>query len=286
MAMLVSMSDVYNSMHLIDLEENTIRAYNARKEVSKVTEHTNVADEAMRQMLTMTTQEEYRDAVLEFGDVTTMADRMQNRKVISREFKSKSIGWYRASIIVVEADETGHPTKVIYVTRDIDEEKKKERELVFKSNTDELTGLYNRRAYEDDISERKDTVTENNFVFVSLDLNGLKKVNDTLGHIAGDELLVGAARCIKQCFGPYGKVYRIGGDEFVAMIFANETQLAGIKKDFEEVTAKWSGDMVKSLSVSCGYVTRQEVDITSVHAIANIADQRMYAAKAKHYGRG
>jgi diguanylate cyclase (GGDEF)-like protein len=172
---------------------------------------------------------------------------------------------------------------VVYVTQNIDKEKKREEDLIFKSNADTLTGLYNRRAYEDDVAERNNTVTEKDFVFVSLDVNGLKTVNDSMGHVAGDELLIGAASCIKQCFGPYGKIYRMGGDEFAVMMFATETQLQDIKRDFVEVTAKWSGELVKQLSVSCGYVTRQEAATASVHEMANLADKRMYEAKAAFY---
>ena len=58
---------------------------------------------------------------------------------------------------------------------------------------------------------------EKKLTFVSIDVNGLKLVNDSLGHEAGDELLKGAACCIQRCVGPYGKVYRIGGDEFVVL---------------------------------------------------------------------
>jgi diguanylate cyclase (GGDEF)-like protein len=285
MAVLVSLSDIYNSMHLIDLKHDTMREYHARNEVSEVVNSAYGADVTMRQLMILTTEENYCGAALAFSEVRTMADRMQNKKMLSEEFVSKAIGWYRASIITVEADETGRPTKVLYVTQDIDQQKKKEEALVLKSHIDELTGLYNRRAYEDNIAETNDVATRKNFVFVSIDVNGLKKVNDTMGHVAGDELLVGAATCMKQCFWPYGRVYRVGGDEFAAMIYANETQLKNIKADFENTVAKWSGSLVKQLSVSCGYVTRQEVDTTSIHEIANIADKRMYEAKTAFYAR-
>jgi diguanylate cyclase (GGDEF)-like protein len=174
---------------------------------------------------------------------------------------------------------------IIYVTHNIDKQKQKEKELLIKSNVDELTGLYNRRAYEDDIAAHNDAATEDNFVFVSLDVNGLKKVNDSLGHVAGDELLVGAANCMKQCFGPYGKIYRTGGDEFAAIIYVNENQLQSIKRNFEVVTSKWAGCLVDGLSVSCGYVTKYEVDTSSVHEIANIADRRMYEEKSAFYSK-
>jgi diguanylate cyclase (GGDEF)-like protein len=283
MAILMSMSDIYNTMHLIDLENNTVMEYNARDEISAVVNNTYGADEIMKQLMILTTENDYCEAALAFTDVNTMAERMRNKKIISEEFMSKAIGWYRGSIITIETDDEGLPNKVIYVTQNIDKEKKKEEELIFKSNVDELTGLYNRRAYEDDIAEHNDTASENDFVFVSLDVNGLKTVNDTLGHIAGDELLIGAAGCMKQCFAPYGRVYRTGGDEFAAIIFANESQLKKIKIDFEDAIAKWSGNRVKSLSVSSGYVTKREEVSTSVHEIANIADKRMYEAKAMFY---
>jgi diguanylate cyclase (GGDEF)-like protein len=283
MAVLMSMSDIYNTMHLIDLEKNTIMEYSARDEISNVVNNTYGADEVMKQLMILTTENDYCEAALAFSDISTMAERMCNKKIISEEFMSKAIGWYRASIIAIETDEKGRPTKVLYVTQDIDKEKKKEEELIFKSNVDELTGLYNRRAYEDDIAEHNDTATEENFVFVSLDVNGLKTVNDSLGHVAGDELLIGAAGCMKQCFAPYGKIYRTGGDEFAAIIFASKSQLHSIKKDFEEVTGKWTGKLVKRLSISCGYVTKQEAGTASIHEIANIADKKMYEAKAAFY---
>jgi diguanylate cyclase (GGDEF)-like protein len=283
LAVLVSMSDVYNSMHVIDLKSNTMMEYNARQEVSKVAKQTIGADMTLKKMINLTTEEDYLDAALEFTDIHTISDRMQNRKIISHELVSKAIGWYRASFVTIEKDEEGRPTKVIYLTRNIDKQKRREEELIIKSNVDELTGLYNRHAYEDDIAKNNDTITENDFVFVSLDVNGLKTVNDTLGHVAGDELITGAANCMKRCFGPYGRIYRTGGDEFAAIIFANEVQLESIKKNFEKTVAIWSGRIVKSLSVSCGYVRKVEVETISVHEIAHIADKRMYEVKSAFY---
>jgi diguanylate cyclase (GGDEF)-like protein len=284
MTILESVADIYNSMHLINIEKDTFMEYNARDEISTDADaETPGAAETVKRLMTMTTEKEFLEDALEFTDIRTIAERMKGKKIISEEFVSKAIGWYRASFITAEADEDGRPLKVIYVTQNIDKEKRKVAELIYRSNADQLTGLYNRRAYEEDIDEHNDTVKENNFVFVSLDVNGLKTVNDNMGHSAGDELLTGAAACMKRCFEPYGRVYRTGGDEFVAMIFANEKQLAHIKKDFEEVTAGWSGKLVKELTISTGYVTKREAGNASVHEMADMADKRMYEAKDRYY---
>lgn len=159
----------------------------------------------------------------------------------------------------------------------------KEEQLLIASNTDELTGIYNRRAYEDFIAGDKDTVFESDFVYVAMDVNGLKIVNDTLGHAAGDELIVGTAQCMKLCFGSYGQIYRIGGDEFAAIIFASSEQLKKIKVDFEQQISQWTGRLIDHISVSAGYVSADEVETASIHDMSLIAEKRMYEAKSAFY---
>lgn len=150
------------------------------------------------------------------------------------------------------------------------------------SNTDKLTGCFNRRAYEDDI---KNITNDVDFIYLSMDVNGLKIVNDSMGHGAGDELLTGAASCMKQCFDPYGKVYRTGGDEFVAILFQDLDQFAAIKEQFDKMILRWSGERLDTISVSCGCVFSKERQWVSIKEVANIADVRMYEEKAMYYKR-
>lgn len=159
------------------------------------------------------------------------------------------------------------------------------KEQVKISNTDELTGLWNRRFYETNLQEYPTIPVEENFVFMSIDINGLKLVNDNLGHEAGDELIIGAADCMKKCLGSYGRVYRIGGDEFAAIIFATKEELNRIEKDFEETIFQWKGKLIESLAMSYGIVTKQEFPSLSVRDIARLADERMYAAKEIYYSQ-
>lgn len=148
---------------------------------------------------------------------------------------------------------------------------------------DALTGLYNRRAYEDDLEKYPDIPTEENFTYLTLDVNGLKLANDRLGHDAGDELIEGVAFCMRNALGAYGKLYRIGGDEFAAMIFANDDKLSSILLDFDKLVLDWKGKKVSELSVSYGYATKRMYPESTVLEIARIADKKMYQAKAEYY---
>lgn len=167
----------------------------------------------------------------------------------------------------------------------IAQEKRKVQKWMLKSNTDVLTGFLNRQAYEDDLAILEKRPIKDNFVFVSVDVNSLKATNDSLGHMAGDEMLVGAADCLKKCFGSYGKLYRIGGDEFIALLYIDEERLNKLKNEIEDFTSKWAGELVESLTISCGYVSRTESKDMTIKEMANLADKRMYEAKDEYYRR-
>ena len=100
-----------------------------------------------------------------------------------------------------------------------------------------------------------------------------------------DELIKGAADCLKRTLGNYGKVYRTGGDEFVAIFFADEEHLEYIISDLDSVMMEWSGQLVSSLSLSVGYVTKRGLENETIINIAKLADDRMYKAKADYYSR-
>lgn len=278
-----SLGGIFYTMHVLDLIEDTAHEYNTKDDVRAIVNHTDGAVEMMEQVMSAVTVDEYKAEALEFTDLTTLADRMKGQKIISKQFVGKHTGWFLASFITMEKDEEDRPTKVIYATRVIDEEKKQEQKLIRKSQTDELTGLYNRRAYEEDIYAHNDIPAEGDYIYISLDVNGLKVVNDTLGHMAGDELLVGASNCMKKSLGPYGRIYRTGGDEFVAILFCNEDKTKEVLADFDGTIAGWSGKLVDSLTISYGWISKYEEPEFSTRQLGAVAEQRMYEAKSEHY---
>ena len=68
------------------------------------------------------------------------------------------------------------------------------------------------------------------WAYISLDLNDLKQTNDSLGHSAGDELICAASNCMKFAFASYGKIYRIGGDEFCVLLKNRQKEMVCINK--------------------------------------------------------
>lgn len=152
------------------------------------------------------------------------------------------------------------------------------------ANTDAMTGFFNRRAYESAMKTyAKSGALEKDFTYISIDLNGLKTVNDNQGHEAGDRLLVGAAECLTHAFGDVGTLYRIGGDEFVALLSVEATRLEKLQKDYEQSMTAWSARHGIELSTACGVVRAAEFPDMSVTELAKLADERMYAAKSEYY---
>lgn len=282
-ATLGTLESVFYSMHVLDLVQDSVIEFNAKNEVREIVNHEKGAVEMMAQIMTASITDEYKEMALEFTDLTTLPDRMADKKMLSTQLLGKNVGWILASFITMERDDMGRATKVIYTTRIIDKEKKQEEMLIRKAQTDEMTGLLNRRAYEEDIYAHNDTPIEEHFNYVSIDVNGLKVVNDSLGHMAGDELIIGSCECMKKSLGPYGKLYRIGGDEFVAILFCDEEKTKEILVDFDETIANWKGKLVESLSASYGWISKEEDLTLSVRQLGAIAEQRMYVAKESHY---
>ena len=159
------------------------------------------------------------------------------------------------------------------------------RALTSASFIDQSTQLLNRRAFEEKKAELVQAGLKEDFVYVTADLNGLKQVNDNLGHAAGDELIKGAADCLKECFGKYGGVYRIGGDEFAAMLRLSDAGMKEAMDRLDRTTERWSGQLVKSLSISCGSASSREFPSENIGELIRISDERMYAAKAAYYAR-
>ena len=144
---------------------------------------------------------------------------------------------------------------------------------------DSLTGLSNRRSLMRDLEEAIDRARpEAPLALVLLDLNGFKAYNDTFGHPAGDQLLARLGARFEQAVGSLGSAYRLGGDEFCALIPAGETGT-----DTETIAACAAAGLSDegpgfSIDSSRGLVL-VPTEAEDVEGSLALADRRMYAAK-------
>ena len=280
LGILDSMAEIYDYVNLIDFTESTemsLREENLHKlPIAPGQDHTHMT-QGLRARITA----DMVDAFWKFTDITTVPERLINRKSISGEFISSHTGWFRAQYIRVQGRMDQRPDVVIYTIQNIDADKRREEQLIRISRTDELTGMFNRHCYEVDVAELQEAGIDRTLTVISADVNGLKPVNDSMGHAAGDELICGAAYCLFSALGNRGKVYRTGGDEFMAIVFASDCET--LLREIQDNVSSWKGKIVDSVSISVGCATRAEFPNGSIEELERIADARMYEDKERFY---
>lgn len=141
---------------------------------------------------------------------------------------------------------------------------------------DALTGFKNRKAYYKDIEiiEQDKALSMQPVGVVFADVNGLKEVNDSLGHEAGDALIASVAKTLTEVFPEAGK-YRFGGDEFVILSF--DKNEAAFRDRLERLSGLWK----EKYSASIGSVWQEHAK--DFEKSVAIADERMYMDKGRYY---
>ncbi len=167
--------------------------------------------------------------------------------------------------------------EIVGVSRNIDKRKKSEERVIYLSYHDQLTGLYNRRFYDQKLA-LIDTEENLPISLVMGDVNGLKLTNDAFGHIAGDTLLSKVAEVFKSECKESDVISRTGGDEFVILLpntdsVKTEELVRRIKKSLSEQTLD---NMI--VSVSFGWDTKSDVD-KNICDLYPKAEEYMYQEK-------
>ncbi len=153
------------------------------------------------------------------------------------------------------------------------------------AETDALTGLLNRYSMEKFIESIEKRGLPEHLALAMLDVNELKEANDDIGHMAGDEMLIGTADCICDVFAPYGNMYRIGGDEFLVVCQCDDDKFINLMDEFEQKVAQWEGQQVPTLTVSIGWASRQQFPDYSMDQLRREADMLMYQKKSEYYSQ-
>lgn len=152
-----------------------------------------------------------------------------------------------------------------------------------RANTDILTGLANRRAFDLDSGRYGEQVAEGNLrdvVVAMIDIDGLKRVNDEHGHDQGDALLRAFAHSLRGRLRQSDRVYRLGGDEFAALIPLEKPEdQEGLSERLAAVIGLLRADSFPEASMSLGLATFVEAENQPAAAL-RLADTRMYAQKS------
>ena len=172
---------------------------------------------------------------------------------------------------------------IIIGVNNIDAQMRRERELNIareKANRDALTGVKSKHAYLETVSALNGEIAVGMaapFAVVVCDVNGLKTVNDTLGHHAGDQLILSATRIICETF-KHSPVFRVGGDEFVALLHGQdyERQQALLA---EMAARNESSRQTGGVIIACGSSTWDPARDARFEAVFDRADTAMYSNK-------
>ena len=181
--------------------------------------------------------------------------------------------------VILTAYELGDDLVLQANISDITEQKRNEEKLRYLSMHDALTGLYNRSFFEEEM-RRLDGSREYPLTIIVADLDGLKLINDTMGHASGDSLLKACASVLQKSLRSYDILARIGGDEFAVLLpRSDEESGKKIIKRIRVLCEEYKREHNElPLSISMGAATAQS-ETASLEDVLKKADDLMYRDK-------
>ena len=177
-------------------------------------------------------------------------------------------------------NERGEVTGIIAIINNVTNEELLRQELRYKSITDQLTGVFNRMYFEEVAKKYKDNLPTP-LTLIAADCDGLKKINDKFGHAAGDKYICWARDLLKESLPEDSLLFRMGGDEFIAVVKNTDKLKAAtyVKKIMHNAKKYKNEDFMLRISVGSYTITRKT---QSIETAMVLSDKEMYKMKKSH----
>ena len=178
-------------------------------------------------------------------------------------------------------DSAGNVYQVLGLIRDIDREMSEKQRLAEEAQRDALTGLYNKEAFRQESIRYLRKCKDETCAVLFVDMDNFKEVNDTLGHMMGDQAIIAVSDTLKHVFAKSDIVGRFGGDEFCVLMKDVDEQTIEIKMHWLLEQLRFThtnGEESVSTSASIG-ITTSTVSGYQLGILLEHADAALYAAK-------
>jgi diguanylate cyclase (GGDEF)-like protein len=207
--------------------------------------------------------------------------RHYENEIVTCKGERRLIFWSNTLLL----DHQGNVEGLACIGNDITERRQAEVKLRYLSTHDHLTGLYNRSYFDEELA-RLERSRKYPVSIIMADVDGLKEVNDIMGHAAGDKLLQEVGQILKEVFRAEDVVARIGGDEFAVLLpGVDETATTEAMSRIRQIIILNNENrQTLPLSLSMGFATAFATGV-QLTMVCRMADNRMYQDKLGRYGR-
>lgn len=275
-----SLSTIYSTIFKADIITHQYELLTSIPLMKETVQTRGYFDDVKEKIIQKFIEPEFRESMNNFLNIDTLANRLSHVNTITTDYKATSGQWIQARFIVKRRDDKGRVIAVLYVARDISEEKL----IKYEAEHDALTGVLNRGGFEQILNSS--IKEKRNFALIVIDVDNFKDVNDNFGHMIGDIILKKVSKLLLEEFRSLDYICRIGGDEF-AVIMMDITNNFGNKivKKIDEINDLLSlpDEDVPIVTLSAGAAFMNKNN--SKDSLFKDADKALYYIK-KHGRKG